>query len=51
MPYQGSFGMVLQDTTDKLIEMGKRFRMKMNVQKTKVMRISRQRYPVKLMTD
>jgi hypothetical protein len=42
---------VLQDTIDKLIEIGKPYRMEMNVQKTKVMRISRQPYPAKLTID
>ena len=34
--------MVLQGTTDKLIEIGRCHSMEMNVEKTKVMRISRQ---------
>jgi hypothetical protein len=42
---------VLQDMTDKLIEIGRCYGMKMNVAKTKVMRISRQPLPVKIMID
>jgi hypothetical protein len=42
---------VLQDMTDKLIEIGRYYGMKMNVGKTIVMRISRQSYPVKLTID
>jgi hypothetical protein len=42
---------VLQDMIDKLIETGRRYGMKMNVEKTKVMRISRQPLPVKLIID
>jgi hypothetical protein len=37
---------VLQDVIDKLIEIGC-YGMEMNVEKTKVMRISRQPFPVK----
>jgi len=33
---------VLQDITDKLIEIGRCYGMEMNVEKTKVIRISRQ---------
>ena len=40
---------VLQDITDKLIEIGGCYGMEMNVEKTKVMRISRQPFPVKVM--
>jgi hypothetical protein len=36
---------------DKLIEIGRCYGMEMNVEKTKVMRISRQPLPVKLITD
>jgi len=36
---------------DKLIETGGCYGMEMNVEKTKVMRISRQPFPVKIMTD
>jgi hypothetical protein len=43
--------MVLQDMFNKLIEIGRNCGMKMNVEKTKVMRISRQPFPVKLMID
>jgi hypothetical protein len=39
---------VLQDMIDKLIEIGKCYGMEMNVEKTKVMRISRQPSPEKL---
>jgi len=41
---------VLQDMIDKLIEIGRCYGMEMNVEK-KVMRISRQPLPVKLMID
>jgi hypothetical protein len=41
---------VLQDMIDKLIEI-RRWKMEMNVEKTKVMRISRQPSPVKIMID
>jgi len=40
---------VLRDMTDKLIEIGRCYGMAMNVEKTKVMRISRQPFPVKIM--
>ena len=36
---------------DKLIEPGRCYGMETNVEKTKVMRISRQRFPVKIMID
>jgi hypothetical protein len=36
--------MVLQDMTDKVIEIGRSYGMEMNVEKTKVMRISRQQF-------
>jgi hypothetical protein len=42
---------VLQDMIDKLIEIGRCYGMEMNVEKTKVMRISRQPLPVKIMID
>jgi len=42
---------VLQDMIDKLIEIGRCYGMEMNVEKTKVMRISRQPFPVKIITD
>jgi hypothetical protein len=42
---------VLQDMIDKLIEIGGCYGMEMNVEKTKVMRISRQLFPVKIMID
>ena len=42
---------VLQDMTDKLIESGKCYGMEMNVEKTKIMRISRQPSPVKITID
>ena len=38
---------VLQDMIDKLIEIGRCYRMEMNVEKTKAMRISRQTIPSK----
>jgi len=36
---------------DKLIETGRRYRMEINVEKSKVMRISRQPFPVKIMIN
>jgi len=42
---------VLQDMIDKIIEIGRCYGMEMNVEKTKVMRISRQRFPVKIIID
>jgi len=42
---------VLQDMIDKLIEIGRCYGMEMNVGKTKVMRISRQPFPVKIIID
>ena len=42
---------MLQDMIDKLIEIGRCYGMEMNVEKTKVMRISRQPFPVKIITD
>ena len=42
---------VLQDMTDKLTEIGRCYGMEMNVEKTKVMRSSRRRFPVKIMID
>ena len=42
---------VLQDMIDKLIETGRCYGMEMNVGKTKVMRISRQPFPVKIIID
>ena len=42
---------VLQKMIDKLIEIGGCYGMEMNVEKTKVMRISRQPFPVKIMID
>jgi hypothetical protein len=39
---------VLQDMIDKLIEIGRCYGMEMNMEKTKLMRISRQSLPVKL---
>jgi len=38
--------MVLQDMVDRLVEIGRCYRMEINVGKTKVMRISRQTSPV-----
>ena len=43
--------MVLQGMIDKLIEIGSCYGMEMNVEKTKVIRISRQPYPVTIMMD
>jgi len=42
---------VLQGMIDKLIEIVGCYGMEMNVEKTKVMRISRQTFPVKIKTD
>jgi len=42
---------VLQDMTDKLIEIGRCYGMELNVEKTKVMRISRRPLPVKIIID
>jgi len=42
---------VLLDMIDKLIEIGGCYGMEMNVENTKVMRISRQPFPVKIMID
>ena len=39
---------VLQDIIDKLIEIGRCYGMETNVEKTKLMRISRQPFPVKI---
>jgi len=44
-------GKVLQDMVDKLTETGRCYGMEMNVEKTKVMRISRQPSPVKIMIN
>jgi hypothetical protein len=42
---------VLQGMIDKLIEIGRRYGMEMNVEKTKVMRISRQPSSIQIMID
>jgi hypothetical protein len=42
---------VLRDMIHKLIENGRCYGMKMNVERTEVMRISRQLFPVKIMID
>ena len=42
---------VLQDMIDKLIEIGRCHGMEINVEKTKVMRNSRQNFPVKIIID
>jgi len=42
---------VLQGMIDKLIEIGRCYGMEINVEKVKVMRISRQPFPVKIMVD
>ena len=42
---------VLQDMIDKLIETGRCYGMEINVEKTKVKRISEQPFPVKIMID
>jgi hypothetical protein len=36
---------------DKLIEIGRYYGIEMNVEKNKIMRISRQQFPVKIMVD
>ena len=41
--------MILQGMIDKLIEIGRYYGVEMNVEKTKVMRISRQPSPVTIM--
>jgi hypothetical protein len=40
---------VLQGMVDRIIEIGRRYGMEMNVEKTKVMKISRQPSPMKIM--
>jgi len=42
---------VLQSMIDKIIEIGRCYGMEMNVEKTKVMRISRQPTPITIMID
>jgi len=42
---------VLQDVIDKLIEIGRSYGMEINVEKTKLIIISRQPLPVKIMID
>jgi len=42
---------VIQNMIDKLIEIGRCYGMQMNVEETKVKRISRQPFPVKIMID
>ena len=42
---------LLQDMIDELIEIGRCYGMELNVKKTKVMRISRRRLPVKIIID
>jgi len=42
---------VLQGIIDRLIEVRRCYRMEMNVEKTKVMRISRQASPIQIMID
>jgi hypothetical protein len=42
---------VPQGITDRLTEIGRRYGMEMNVQKTKVMIISRQPSPIQIMMD
>jgi hypothetical protein len=44
-------GKVLQKMIEKLIDIGRCYGMEMNVEKTKVMRISREPFPVKIMID
>jgi hypothetical protein len=42
---------VIQGTIDRLTEIGRRYGMEMNVERTKVMRISRQPSPIQIMID
>jgi len=42
---------VIQDMIDKLIEIGRCYGMEMKIERTKVIRISRQPFPVKIMID
>jgi hypothetical protein len=42
---------VLQDMIDKLIEIERCYGIEMNMEKTKLMRISRQPFPVKIVID
>jgi len=42
---------VLQSMIDKIIEIGRCYGMEMNVEKTKVIRISRQPTPITIMID
>jgi hypothetical protein len=42
---------VQQGMIDRLIEIGRRYGMEINVEKTKVMKISRQPFPVQIMID
>jgi hypothetical protein len=42
---------VLQGMVDRLNKIGRRYGMGMNVEKTKVMRISRQPYPAQIMIN
>jgi hypothetical protein len=42
---------VLQGKIDRLSEIGRSYGMEMNVEKSKVMRISRQPYSIKIMID
>jgi hypothetical protein len=42
---------VLQVTIDRLTEIGRRYGMEMNVEKTKIMRISMQPSPIQIMID
>jgi hypothetical protein len=42
---------VLQGMADRLIKIGRRYGMEMNMEKTKVMRISRQPSPMEIMID
>jgi hypothetical protein len=42
---------VLQGVVDRLIEIGRRYGTEMNVKKTKLMRISRQPSPMKIIID
>jgi hypothetical protein len=41
----------IQDMIDKLIEIGRCYGMEIKVEKTQIMRISRQLFPVKVMID
>jgi hypothetical protein len=49
--YADGLVLLARGMVDRLIEIGRRYGMEMNVEKTKVMRISRQPSPIKIMID